>query len=142
MSIFNPKLEKNCAKRNFSTVGPYDRPKVTKNTQICVRRCRLSRIKSGDLGRSDTMDDLVTHPVNLDDDDEKKGGGGDLFSPIDIGSGVGGPSSLADDATNGKENSLEFEEDDKPFQVSSVCSELQFFLVGWSGDGFFFGRTW
>ena len=74
------------------------------------------------------MDDLVTHPVNLDDDDEKKGGGGDLFSPIDIGSGVGGPSSLADDATNGKENSLEFEEDDKPFQVSSVCSELQFFF--------------
>ena len=73
------------------------------------------------------MDDLVTHPINLDDDDEKKGGG-DLFSPIDIGSGVGGPSSLADDATNGKENSLEFEEDDKPFQVSWVCSELQFFF--------------
>ena len=127
MSIFNRKLEKNCAKRaKNSTVGPIDRPKVIKNTPICVRRCRL-RIKSGDLGRSDTMDDLVTHPVNLDDDEEKKGGGGDLFSPIDIGSGVGGPSSLADDATNGKENSLEFEEDDKPFQVSSVCSELQFF---------------
>ena len=70
------------------------------------------------------MDDLVTDPVNLEDDEEVKkggGGGGDLFSPIDIGSGVGGPSSLADDATNGKENSLEFEEDDKPFQVSSVC---------------------
>ena len=127
MSIFNPKLEKNCAKcAKKSIVGPNDRPKVIKNTQICVRRCRLA-FKTSDLGRSDTMDDLVTHPVNLDDDDEKKGGGGDLFSPIDIGSGVGGPSSLADDATNGKENSLEFEEDDKPFQVSSVCSELQFF---------------
>jgi len=83
-----------------------------------------------EVPRSDTMDDLVTHPINLDDDDEKKGGG-DLFSPIDIGSGVGGPSSLADDATNGKENSLEFEEDDKPFQDAHLKPQLQ--LSGSSG---------
>jgi len=79
-----------------------------------------------DVNRSDTMDDIATHPINLDDDDDDgqvngggRGGGGDLFSPIDIGNGT--------DNGGGQPHSinLDFEEDDKPFQDAHLKPQLQ-----------------
>jgi len=88
-----------------------------------------------EVPRSDTMDDLVTHPISLDDDDDdepvRNGGGGDLFSPIDITSATGSaPSAVSKcdsmvPSNSDREVSLDFEEDDKPFQDAHLKPQLQ-----------------